>query len=55
MQNLTEGVERPWSLEEAREKLRVRMQHEHEHLVHSVSKCPLPAARKLIQKIYKER
>ncbi|KAL7288946.1 hypothetical protein TKK_0016909 [Trichogramma kaykai] len=52
MENVSESLEKPLTLDEVREKLLVRLQSEHSHLLHNVSKCHLPAARKIIQKRY---
>lgn len=52
MQNVVEGLEKPLTLPEAKEKVEARLKFEHSHLLHNVSGCHLPAARKIIQQRY---
>ncbi|XP_035733386.1 coiled-coil domain-containing protein 63-like [Vespa mandarinia] len=52
MQVMTEGLEIPLSREEAIEKLNIRLESDFSELLHNVSGCRLPAARKVIQKRY---
>ncbi|XP_014211895.1 coiled-coil domain-containing protein 63-like [Copidosoma floridanum] len=52
MQNVSEGPEVPLTEEEVHKKLMKRLEHDHSHLLHNVSACHLPAARKIIQKRY---
>ncbi|KAF7379207.1 hypothetical protein HZH68_017052 [Vespula germanica] len=52
MQVMTEGLEIPLSREEAIEKLKVRLESDYTDLLHNVSGCYLPAARKIMQKRY---
>ncbi|XP_046837533.1 coiled-coil domain-containing protein 63 [Vespa crabro] len=52
MQVMTEGLEIPLSREEAIEKLKIRLENDFSELLHNVSGCHLPAARKVIQKRY---
>ncbi|KAF7378624.1 hypothetical protein HZH66_015411 [Vespula vulgaris] len=52
MQVMTEGLEIPLSREEAIEKLKIRLESDYTDLLHNVSGCYLPAARKIMQKRY---
>ncbi|KAI4502988.1 hypothetical protein M0802_002032 [Mischocyttarus mexicanus] len=52
MQIMTEGLEIPLSREEAIEKLKQRLEDDYTELLHNVSGCHLPAARKIMQKRY---
>ncbi|XP_001605946.3 coiled-coil domain-containing protein 63 [Nasonia vitripennis] len=52
MQNVSEGLEAPLTLDEVKEKLKTRLQQDHAQLLHNVSGCHLPASRKIIQKRY---
>ncbi|KAI4477481.1 PREDICTED: coiled-coil domain-containing protein 63 [Polistes canadensis] len=53
MQIMTEGLEIPLSREEAIEKLKQHLEeNDYSELLHNVSGCHLPAARKIMQKRY---
>ncbi|XP_015183990.1 PREDICTED: coiled-coil domain-containing protein 63 [Polistes dominula] len=54
MQIMTEGLEIPLSREEAIEKLKQHLEDDYSELLHNVSGCHLPAARKIMQKRYQE-
>lgn len=51
-QNVSEGLEAPLTRTEAVEKLEVRLENDCSELLHNVSGCNLPAARKIMQKRY---
>lgn len=52
MQFVSEGLETPLTRAEAMQKLRQRLTDDYSELVHNVSACHLPAARKIMQKRY---
>ncbi|XP_011497170.1 PREDICTED: coiled-coil domain-containing protein 63-like, partial [Ceratosolen solmsi marchali] len=52
LENVSEGLEIPLTLNEVKNKLELRLQHDHSNLLHNVSGCHLPASRKIIQKRY---
>lgn len=52
MQVVSEGQDIPLTLEEAQKKLDLRLQDDHSELLHNVSGCHLPAARKIMQRRY---
>ncbi|XP_043481677.1 coiled-coil domain-containing protein 63 [Leptopilina heterotoma] len=51
-QKVSEGLEVPMTQKEATEKLNKRLENDISELLHSVSGCNLPAARKIMQKRY---
>ncbi|XP_051162078.1 coiled-coil domain-containing protein 63 [Leptopilina boulardi] len=51
-QKVSEGLEAPMTQEDATEKLKKRLNNDITELLHSVSGCNLPAARKIMQKRY---
>ncbi|XP_023287874.1 coiled-coil domain-containing protein 63 [Orussus abietinus] len=52
MQNVSEGLDAPLTRAEATEKLKIRLEDDYSELLHNVSGCHLPAARKIMQKRY---
>lgn len=52
MQFVTEGLVMPLTRAEATEKLQQRLTEDYTELLHNVSACHLPAARKIIQRRY---
>ncbi|RLU16072.1 hypothetical protein DMN91_011830 [Ooceraea biroi] len=52
MQFVSEGLEAPLTRVEAMQKLQQRLKDDYTELLHNVSNCHLPAARKIIQKRY---
>ncbi|XP_076235752.1 coiled-coil domain-containing protein 63 [Calliopsis andreniformis] len=52
LQIVSEGLEQPLSRNEATMKLKERLQEDYSDLLHNISGCHLPAARKVIQKRY---
>lgn len=52
MQIVSEGMEQPLTRAEAVEKLKQRLDDDYSELLHNVSGCHLPAARKIMQKRY---
>lgn len=52
MQFVSEGLEAPLTRVEAMKKLQQRLKDDYAELLHNVSHCYLPAARKIIQKRY---
>lgn len=52
MQFVSEGLEIPLTRAEAMQKLRQRLTDDYSDLLHNVSSCHLPAARKIMQKRY---
>jgi hypothetical protein len=52
MQIVTEGLEAPLTRLEVSDKLKQRLEDDYMELLHNISKCHLPAARKIIQKRY---
>lgn len=52
MQFVSEGLEVPLTRAEAMQKLRQRLMEDYTELLHNVSACHLPAARKIIQRRY---
>ena len=54
MQNVSDDIEKPLTLEEINNKLKLRLNTDHKALLHNVSGCHLPASRKIIQKRFQE-
>ncbi|XP_015593598.1 coiled-coil domain-containing protein 63 [Cephus cinctus] len=52
MQNVSEGLDAPLTRTEATEKLTQRFDDDYSELLHNVSGCHLPAARKIMQRRY---
>lgn len=52
MQFVSEGLEAPLTRAEAMLKLRQRLEDDYSELLHNVSGCHLPAARKIMQRRY---
>jgi len=52
MQFVSEGLEVPLTRAEAMQKLQQRLLEDYTELLHNVSACHLPAARKIIQRRY---
>ncbi|XP_014476801.1 PREDICTED: coiled-coil domain-containing protein 63-like [Dinoponera quadriceps] len=52
MQFVSEGLEAPLTRAEAMQKLRQRLEDDYAELLHNVSGCHLPAARKIMQRRY---
>ncbi|KAK2581933.1 hypothetical protein KPH14_002385 [Odynerus spinipes] len=52
MQVVSEGKEIPLSRNEAMDKLKIRLEEDYSELLHNVSGCHLPDARKVMQKRY---
>lgn len=52
MQIVTEGLDAPLTRIENMKKLHERLQEDYSELLHNVSRCHLPAARKIMQKRY---
>ncbi|XP_011147954.1 coiled-coil domain-containing protein 63 [Harpegnathos saltator] len=52
MQFVSEGLEVPLTRAEAMQKLQQRLEDDYSELLHNVSDCHLPAARKIIQRRY---
>lgn len=52
MQFVTEGLVVPLTRAEAMQKLKERLMEDYAELLHNVSACHLPAARKIIQRRY---
>lgn len=52
LQIVSEGLEQPLTRDEATKKLKERLQEDYSELLHNISGCHLPAARKVIQKRY---
>lgn len=52
MQFVSEGLEVPLTRAEAMQKLRRRLMDDYSELLHNVSSCHLPAARKIMQRRY---
>ncbi|XP_026671452.1 coiled-coil domain-containing protein 63 [Ceratina calcarata] len=52
IQIVSEGLEHPLSRDEATNKLKQRLEEDYSELLHNISGCHLPAARKVIQKRY---
>jgi len=52
MQIVAEALEEPLTRLEVMEKLQRRLEDDYMELLHNISKCHLPAARKIIQKRY---
>ena len=52
MQFVSEGLEVPLTRAEAMQKLQERLMEDYTELLHNVSGCHLPAARKIIQRRY---
>ncbi|CAL1689265.1 unnamed protein product [Lasius platythorax] len=50
MQFVSEGLEIPLTRAEAMQKLRQRLVDDYSELLHNVSSCHLPAARKIMQR-----
>lgn len=51
-QVVTEGLEIPLSREEIQEKVQVRLTEDVSDIMHNVSGCHLPAARRIMQRRY---
>ncbi|XP_076620369.1 coiled-coil domain-containing protein 63 [Colletes latitarsis] len=52
LQMVHEGLEQPLTRDEATKKLKERLEQDYSDLLHNISGCHLPAARKIIQKRY---
>ncbi|XP_071864031.1 coiled-coil domain-containing protein 63 [Bombus fervidus] len=52
LQIVSEGLEQPLTRDEATKKLKQRLEEDYSELLHNISGCHLPAARKIIQKRY---
>ncbi|XP_394326.4 coiled-coil domain-containing protein 63-like [Apis mellifera] len=52
LQIVSEGLEHPLTREAATKKLKQRLDEDYSELLHNISGCHLPAARKIIQKRY---
>ncbi|XP_012346583.2 coiled-coil domain-containing protein 63-like [Apis florea] len=52
LQVVSEGLEHPLTREAATKKLKQRLDEDYSELLHNISGCHLPAARKIIQKRY---
>ncbi|XP_076760595.1 coiled-coil domain-containing protein 63 [Xylocopa sonorina] len=52
LQIVSEGMEQPLTRDEATKKLKERLEEDYTELLHNISGCLLPAARKVIQKRY---
>ncbi|XP_068971166.1 coiled-coil domain-containing protein 63-like [Bombus flavifrons] len=52
LQIVSEGLEHPLTRDEATKKLKQRLEEDYSELLHNISGCHLPAARKIIQKRY---
>lgn len=52
MQFVSEGLDVPLTRAEAMQKLRQRLMDDYSMLLHNVSDCHLPAARKIMQRRY---
>ncbi|OAD53636.1 Coiled-coil domain-containing protein 63 [Eufriesea mexicana] len=52
LQIVSEGLEHPLTRDEATKKLKQRLEEDYSELLHNISGCHLPAARKVIQKRY---
>ncbi|XP_046738263.1 coiled-coil domain-containing protein 63-like [Diprion similis] len=52
LQNVSEGLEAPLTRQEATVKLQQRLEDDFSELLHNVSGCHLPAARKIMQRRY---
>ncbi|XP_003702222.2 coiled-coil domain-containing protein 63 isoform X1 [Megachile rotundata] len=52
LQIVSEGLEQPLTRDEATKKLKERLEEDYSDLLHNISGCHLPAARKVIQKRY---
>ncbi|XP_031834856.2 coiled-coil domain-containing protein 63 isoform X2 [Nomia melanderi] len=52
LQIVSEGLEQPLTRDEATQKLKQRLQEDYSDLLHNISGCHLPAARKIIQRRY---
>ncbi|KOC64933.1 Coiled-coil domain-containing protein 63 [Habropoda laboriosa] len=52
LQIVSEGLEQPLTRDEATKKLQQRLEEDYSDLLHNISGCHLPAARKIIQKRY---
>ncbi|KAK1131274.1 hypothetical protein K0M31_017561 [Melipona bicolor] len=52
LQIVSEGLEQPLTRNEATKKLKQRLEEDYSELLHNISGCHLPAARKIIQKRY---
>lgn len=52
LQIVSEGLEQPLTRGEATEKLMERLEEDYSDLLHNISGCHLPAARKIMQRRY---
>lgn len=52
MANVSEGLDVPLTREEATERLNQRLEDDFTEILHNVSGCHLPAARKIMQRRY---
>ncbi|XP_076375891.1 coiled-coil domain-containing protein 63 [Megalopta genalis] len=52
LQIVSEGLEKPLTRSEATKKLKQRLEEDYSDLLHNISGCHLPAARKIIQRRY---